>query len=111
MRVAIIGGGIAGLTAAQALAVAAPDAEIIVLEGSEFIGGKLRLGTVGGLTVDLGAESILARRPEAVDLIEAVGLGDKLVHPATISAGIWTRGAIRTMPPTVMGIPNLALIL
>ncbi|MEO6473178.1 MAG: protoporphyrinogen oxidase [Aeromicrobium sp.] len=106
MRVAIIGGGIAGLTAAQALAVAAPDAEIIVLEGSEFIGGKLRLGTVGGLTVDLGAESILARRPEAVDLIEAVGLGDKLVHPATMSAGIWTRGAIRTMPPTVMGIPS-----
>lgn len=105
MRVAIIGGGIAGLAAAQAFAEACPDAEIVVLEGSDRIGGKLRLGSVGGLTVDLGAESILARRPEATDLIAAVGLADKVVHPATISAGIWTHGAVRPMPPTVMGIP------
>ena len=106
MRVAIIGGGIAGLAAAQALAVARPDVEIVVLEGSDRIGGKLRLGSVGGLTVDLGAESILARRPEATDLIKAVGLGEKLVHPAIASAGIWTHDAVRPMPPTVMGIPS-----
>ena len=106
MRVAIIGGGIAGLAAAQALAAARPGIEIVVLEGSDRIGGKLRLGTIGGLTVDFGAESILARRPEGVDLIKAVGLGDKLVHPATAAAGIWTHGAVRPMPPTVMGIPS-----
>ncbi|MDQ3156444.1 MAG: protoporphyrinogen oxidase [Actinomycetota bacterium] len=106
MRVAIIGGGIAGLAAAQALAKARPDIEIVVLEGSDHIGGKLVLGSVGGLTVDFGAESILARRPEATELIAEVGLGDKLVHPATISAGIWTHGAVRPMPPTVMGIPS-----
>ena len=106
MRVAIIGGGIAGLAAAQALAVARPDVEIVVLEGSDRIGGKLLLGSVGGMTVDLGAESILARRPEGTDLIAAVGLADRLVHPATISAGIWTHGAVRPMPPTVMGIPS-----
>lgn len=106
MRVAIIGGGIAGLAAAQALAVARPDVEIIVLEGSARIGGKLLLGSVGGMTVDLGAESILARRPEGTDLIAAVGLTGRLVHPATISAGIWTHGTVRPMPPTVMGIPS-----
>jgi len=105
MRVAIIGGGIAGLSAAQALAVARPDVEIVVLEGSDRIGGKLRLGEIGGHTVDFGAESILARRPEGIDLIKAVGLGDKLVHPAIVSAGIWTHDAVRPMPPTVMGIP------
>ena len=106
MRIAIIGGGIAGLAAAQALAVARPDVEIVVLEGSDRLGGKLLLGSVGGMTVDLGAESILARRPEGTDLISAVGLGDQLVHPATISAGIWTHGEVRPMPPTVMGIPS-----
>ncbi|MGZ5407547.1 MAG: protoporphyrinogen oxidase [Aeromicrobium sp.] len=106
MRVAIIGGGIAGLAAAQALGQARPDLEIVVLEGSDRIGGKLLLGSVGGITVDLGAESILARRPEGTDLIDAVGLSDRLVHPATISAGIWTHGAVRPMPPTVMGIPS-----
>lgn len=105
MRIAIVGGGIAGLAAAHALSVACPSADIVILEGSPRLGGKLRLGEIGGVVVDLGAESILARRPEALDLIEAVGLGAKVVHPATAAAGIWTHGAIRAMPPTVMGIP------
>lgn len=92
-----------GLTAAHALASAG--VEVIVLEGSDRLGGKLRLGDVGGLTLDLGAESILARRPEGLDLIHEVGLDDHVVNPATIAASIWTHGALRTMPPTVMGIP------
>lgn len=105
MRVAIIGGGISGLAAAHALGTSQPDADIVVLEGSDRIGGKLRLGKIGGFTVDLGAESILARRPEGIALIAAAGLSDRLVHPATMTAGIWTHGAVRPMPPTVMGIP------
>jgi oxygen-dependent protoporphyrinogen oxidase len=103
MRVAVVGGGMAGLAAAHELATAG--VEVVVLEGSDRLGGKLRLGEVGGLTLDLGAESILARRPEGLDLIHAVGLDDRVVHPATITASIWTHGALRAMPPTVMGIP------
>ena len=103
MRVAVVGGGMAGLAAAYELA--SSGAEVIVLEGSDRLGGKLRLGEVGGLTLDLGAESILARRPEGLDLIHAVGLDDRVVHPATTTASIWTHGALRAMPPTVMGIP------
>jgi oxygen-dependent protoporphyrinogen oxidase len=93
----------AGLAAAHELATAG--VEIVVLEGSDRLGGKLRLGEVGGLTLDLGAESILARRPEGLDLIHAVGLDDMVVHPETVTASIWTHGALRAMPPTVMGIP------
>jgi oxygen-dependent protoporphyrinogen oxidase len=93
----------AGLAAAHELA--SGGAEVVVLEGSDRVGGKVRLGEVGGLTLDLGAESILARRPEGIDLIHAVGLDDKLVHPQTITASIWTHGALRPMPLTVMGIP------
>lgn len=103
MRVAVVGGGMAGLAAAHELATSG--AEVVVLEGSSRVGGKLRLGEVGGLTLDLGAESILARRPEGLDLVHAVGLADKVVHPETITAAIWTHGALRPMPPTVMGIP------
>lgn len=93
----------AGLAAAYELA--SSGADVIVLEGSDRLGGKLRLGSVGGLTLDLGAESILARRPEGLDLIHAVGLDERVVHPATTTAAIWTHGALRAMPPTVMGIP------
>jgi oxygen-dependent protoporphyrinogen oxidase len=103
VRVAVVGGGMAGLAAAYELA--SSGAEVVVLEGSDRLGGKLRLGEVGDLTLDLGAESILARRPEGLDLIHAVGLDGEVVNPHTSSASIWTRGELRTMPPTVMGIP------
>lgn len=93
----------AGLAAAHELA--AGGADVVVLEGSDRLGGKLRLGDVGGLTLDLGAESMLARRPEALDLVHTIGLDDRLVNPRTISAAIWTHGALRAMPATVMGIP------
>ncbi|MBD8606116.1 protoporphyrinogen oxidase [Aeromicrobium sp. CFBP 8757] len=103
MRVAVVGGGMAGLAAAHELA--AGGAEVVLLEGSDRVGGKLRLGEVGGITLDLGAESVLARRPEGLDLIHEVGLDDRVVHPETITASIWTHGALRSMPPTVMGVP------
>lgn len=92
-----------GLAAAHELA--AGGADVIVLEGSDRLGGKLKLGSVGDLTLDLGAESMLARRPEALDLVHAVGLDERVVNPRTITASIWTHGALRPMPPTVMGIP------
>ncbi len=56
--------------------------------------------------MDEGAESLLARVPEAVALADAVGLGDELVAPATTAAAVWTRGRMRPLPTgTVMGVP------
>ena len=55
-----------------------------MLEGSDRVGGKLRLAEVDGVTLDVGAEAMLARRPEATDLCAEIGLGDAIVHPATI---------------------------
>jgi protoporphyrinogen/coproporphyrinogen III oxidase len=101
-RVVVVGGGIAGLAAAHALA-ADPAYDVMVLEGSPVAGGKLRRAEVGGVVVDVGAEAMLNRRPEATSL--AVELGLDLVHPATRSSAIWTRGALRPMPRSVMGVP------
>lgn len=70
------------------------------------VGGKLARAEVGGVLVDVGAEAMLNRRPEAVDLARDVGLGDRLGHPATVSAGLWSRGRMRSMPPTLMGVPT-----
>jgi len=104
MRVAVVGGGIAGLSAAFHLAQGG--AEPVVLEGSPEIGGKLRLADLGDLRFDVGAEAMLARRPEAVDLVKAVGLSDDLVAPEPIPSLLWSRGELRSLPPTIMGVPS-----
>ncbi len=104
-HVVVIGGGISGLAAAHALLAQRPDIDVTLLEAGPRTGGKLRLGEVAGHPVDLGAEAMLNRRPEAVDLARGVGLGDDLVYPLTTSAGVWSRGAVRPMPRTVMGVP------
>ncbi|MGW3988470.1 protoporphyrinogen oxidase [Streptomyces sp. NPDC004830] len=109
-RVVVVGAGIAGLAAAHRLLQRG--ARVTVLEASGRVGGKLLPGEVAGARVDLGAESMLARRPEAVELAREVGLTDHLQPPATATASLWTRGALRPMPKGhVMGVPGTAAAL
>ncbi len=107
----VVGAGIAGLAAGAAVRRAAPEVEVVVLEASAAVGGKLALAEVGGVRLDVGAESMLNRRPEATGLARQVGLGDRLVHPATTSARLWSRGRLRRMPRTLMGVPVDARLL
>lgn len=104
MRAAVVGGGLAGLAAARALKERGLDP--VLLESTDRLGGKLRLETVGELTLDVGAEAILARRPEGVALAESVGLTADVVHPDTMQASILAAGALHPLPRTVMGIPT-----
>ncbi|MYW64100.1 protoporphyrinogen oxidase [Streptomyces sp. SID8379] len=107
--VLVIGGGIAGLAAAHRVLDQRPGVRVTLLESSERLGGKLRAGEIAGARIDLGAESMLARRPEAVGLAREVGLGDRLQPPSTATASIWTRDALRPMPKGhVMGVPGTA---
>ncbi|HET7173281.1 MAG TPA: protoporphyrinogen oxidase [Nocardioidaceae bacterium] len=106
LRVAVVGGGIAGLAAARALLASRPGLEVVVLEGGAQVGGKLRGGELAGRSVDLGAEAILNRRPEAVSLAREVGLGPALTHPVASGAGIWSHGRLRPIPPSILGIPG-----
>ena len=108
-RILIVGGGIAGLACAWELSHALPDATITVLDAADRPGGKLRREPVAGVALDEGAESMLARRPEALALMSELGLDDQVVHPATTSASIWSRGDLYPMPKgTLMGIPSPA---
>src|SRR5215472_4531631 len=102
-HVVVVGGGIAGLAAAFFLRD--QPVRVTVLEGSVRLGGKLSASEVAGVPLDEGAEALLARRPEGVDLITATGAG-RLVPAGTTSSAIWTRGAMRSMPRRqFMGVP------
>ncbi|MFF5789279.1 protoporphyrinogen oxidase [Streptomyces sp. NPDC012693] len=104
-HVVVAGGGITGLAAAHRLALAGH--RVTLLEAGPRLGGKLLAGEIAGAPVDLGAESLLARRPEAIALARAVGLGDRLQAPATTTASVWSRGELVPMPKGhVMGVPG-----
>ncbi|THJ10114.1 FAD-dependent oxidoreductase, partial [Nocardioides sp.] len=100
-RAVVVGGGVAGLAAARDLADAGCD--VLLLEATDRAGGKLRRGEVAGVTVDVGAEAMIHRRPEGVDLARELGL--PIVHPTGATSRVWTRGALRRLPRTLMGAP------
>ncbi|HET7901187.1 MAG TPA: protoporphyrinogen oxidase [Candidatus Nanopelagicales bacterium] len=106
-HVVVVGGGISGLAAAWRLCRSRHDLEVTVLESSDRVGGKLRVGELAGLATDLGAESMLATRPEAVALARECGLGDDLVHPTDARPRLLVDGDLREMPTgLVMGVPT-----
>lgn len=108
MSTVIVGAGIAGLTAAWQLILSGQDpASVTVVEAADRVGGKLARAEVAGHVVDVGAESMLAVRPEAPALIREIGLGDALTSPATTSASVWSRGRLWPLPTgTLMGVPS-----
>jgi oxygen-dependent protoporphyrinogen oxidase len=103
-HIVVIGGGIAGLAAAFYLRD--EPVRVTVLEGSPRLGGKLSASDVAGVSMDEGAEALLARRPEGIGLIEATGLAADLVPAGVTSSAIYTRGALRPLPRRqFMGVP------
>ncbi|MDY0829875.1 protoporphyrinogen oxidase [Microbacterium sp. BG28] len=106
-RVAVVGGGVAGLV--TALDFAKLGFRVTVLEASAQPGGVLRGAEVAGLSVDVGAESYATRGGTVRALIDELGIGDEVVTPA--AGGAWVAGLPggRAAPlprGRVLGIPE-----
>ena len=104
-RVAVVGAGIAGLAAAYELTK--HGVTPVVFDGDEQVGGKVRTETFDGISIDTGPDAFLARRPEAVELCEELGLRPRLEPPAATHAYVYARGRLRTLPTgLVLGVPT-----
>jgi oxygen-dependent protoporphyrinogen oxidase len=82
MRVAILGGGIAGLSAAWALEKARtydPDLEYTLFEASNRLGGSIYTEIVDGCVVEGGPDSFLTEKSAAARLCEELGIAESLV--------------------------------
>src|SRR5881227_3988946 len=81
-RIAIIGGGISGLTAAftleQRRRTGVP-LEYVLYESSSRLGGVISTEYIDGCTVEGGPDSFLTEKPWATDLCRELGLGDQLI--------------------------------
>ena len=102
--VAVVGGGIAGLTAAHRLH--ARGAQVTVIEADDRLGGKLRTSAFAGRLVDEGADAFLLRVPWALELCRELGIAGELVNPSTRNAYVYNRGELRPLPPQLMGVPT-----
>ena len=106
-RVVVVGGGIAGLAAARRLSRdRGNEFQITVLEASPRFGGKLASVSLEGVRLDTGAESFLARRPEAVDLVHELGFGVMVVHPTAEKPRLLISGRPVPLPPSLLGVPT-----
>lgn len=87
-HVVVIGGGIGGMVAARECAkVGMP---VTLLEASDALGGAVRQAEVGGITVDVGAESYATRGGHVRRLVTELGLTDRIVSPR--AGGSWIDG-------------------
>ncbi|WP_456286226.1 FAD-dependent oxidoreductase [Microbacterium sp. JZ70] len=89
-HVVVVGGGVAGLIAAWECAKVGM--RVTVLEAGERPGGVLRSAEVGGVVLDLGAESFATRGGHVRALIDELGLSDDVVAPGTGAGGAWVAG-------------------
>ena len=94
--VVVIGGGIAGLAAADHLATAGVD--VVLLEASDRLGGNIHTVSFAGRPLDLGAEMMVTREPTASELCHELSLGHELVTPAHNRSFVWTRRGLLPLP-------------
>jgi oxygen-dependent protoporphyrinogen oxidase len=106
IRIAIIGGGISGLTAAFALEDPrrAGAIDYTLFESSPQLGGVLRTERIQNCVVEAGPDSFITEKPWAADLCRTLGLGDQLIgsNDAGRKTYILVNGRFVPMPDGLM---------
>ena len=106
-RIAIIGGGICGLSAAFSLEKAraqGADLEYTLFEGSQRLGGCMASDHIEGCLVEAGPDSFLTEKPWALALCKELGIADQLIgsNDAQRKTYIVVHGRLIAMPDGLM---------
>lgn len=108
-RVIVVGGGVAGLVAARELVLAGH--EVLLLESSPRLGGRLVAHSVAGIRLDAGPDAYSARDTVVPRLLGALGLDDEIETART--APTWLHradgGAAPLPAGNLLGIPGVPL--
>jgi oxygen-dependent protoporphyrinogen oxidase len=96
----VIGGGLAGLAAAEEAVRCGGFGRVTIVEPTGRVGGVIESVRRDGWLVERSADSFLAVRPEGVQLVERLGLGDQLIgiEPRVRRALILHRGRLVPVP-------------
>jgi len=109
-QVAIVGGGISGLSAAWTLHKR--QVPYVLLEAGSEVGGVIRTESKDGFLLEGGPDSILAQKPEGLALCREIGLGDRLVptNPHQRSVFVLHRRRLHPLPEGMaLAVPTKVL--
>jgi oxygen-dependent protoporphyrinogen oxidase len=106
-RIAIIGGGISGLSAAFTLEEkrqSGAEIEYVLFEAAPRLGGVMVTDHTDGCLIEAGPDSFITEKPWAADLCRKIVLGDKLTgtHDSERKTYILVRGKLVVMPDGLM---------
>ena len=106
-EIAIVGGGLSGLTAAHYIRQQRPDVHITVYEKAARFGGKMQTKHIDGYIVEMGPDSYLVRKPAMCQLVKELGLEDAEVKNKTDQAYIYDQDRLYPIPGgSIVGIPT-----
>jgi oxygen-dependent protoporphyrinogen oxidase len=80
MRIAIVGGGISGLSTAFYLKQNRPELEIQIFERDAHLGGTMYTEEVEGFLFEVGSNGFLTNKPATLELVKASGAEDLLMR-------------------------------
>ncbi|NIN73103.1 MAG: protoporphyrinogen oxidase [Gemmatimonadetes bacterium] len=103
-RVAVVGGGIAGLAAGYELAVQARERgfnlSLDLFESSGRLGGAILTERVDDYVLDAGPDAVLTLKPWGLELCREIGLEDEIIPTQDEHRGValYSRGRLRSLP-------------
>lgn len=104
-HVVVVGGGIAGLTAAYELGTRHPEVSVTVVEAGDRLGGKVHTEHVDGFVIEAGPDSLMTFKPAALQLARELGLAEELqpADESTAGSHILGGGRLRPVPAGMSG--------
>ncbi|WP_062105950.1 protoporphyrinogen oxidase [Bacillus niameyensis] len=108
--VMVLGGGITGLSAMYELhkwkKKSKSDIKLILVEGSTQLGGKIKTVKDENFIMEAGADSIVTRKANELNIMEELGIESEVVYNSTGRSFIYTEGKLKAIPAdAVFGIP------
>jgi len=96
MTVAVVGAGLAGLSAAWEVCHAGVD--VVVLDAARQPGGMIVTERRDGFVVEGGPDGFLAAEPDLQELAREVGIGERLVDQVARGSALWTGRRLEALP-------------
>ena len=99
-RIAVVGGGIAGLAAAHRLVELDPSCTIVLMEVALRVGGVLSTIHEDGFQIEQSADNFITTVPYGLDLCRRLGLSEQLVqtNPKYRQTYVVHRGRLHKLP-------------